>query len=197
MPLAVPVTLPLAVPLAVPLVGLVEMPSWWGLTFEHTLLVLALLLLLTDVFFQSDVPTHIAYVLVAFVVAVTFDVHFLWQAVIGVLAWFALVGFHYLLWRKVLGRISDRFAPDTYRSGASGLVGQLGRVREVDGRRLVALQGDLWRFRCAAGAPADGATVRVTGERDGELEVELVAPSPPEAPTAPAGSPGEGDSRCP
>lgn len=154
--------------------ALVEMPEWWGLSFEHTLLVLALLLMLTDVFFQSDVPTHIAYVLVAFVVAISFDVHFLWQAVIGVLAWFALVGFHYLLWRKVLTRLSDRFAPDRYRSGPSALVGQEGRVKDIDGRKMVSLHGDLWRFTCAEDPP-DGARVRVTGERDGELVVEVVA----------------------
>ncbi len=168
------------------LLAVIELPAWWGLSLDHTLLVLALLLVLTDVFFQSDIPTHLAWVLVAVVVARQFDVHVLWQAVIGVLAWFALIGFHYLLWRKVLTRISERFAPDTYRSGASGLVGQVGQVKDVDGHKMVSIQGDLWRSAGASELP-DGARVRVTAERDGELVVEPVAP---EAPAGRAG--GEG-----
>lgn len=159
--------------------AVIQMPDWWGLSFAHTLLALALLLFLVDIFFQSDVPTHISYVLVSAVVATEFDVHPLWQAVIGVLTWFALVGFHYLLWRRVLTRVAERLAPSQYLSGAAGMVGEIGRVKEVDGRRFVALHGDLWRYDGAPDAPI-GAMVRVLAEKGGRLVVE-----PADAPTTP------------
>jgi membrane protein implicated in regulation of membrane protease activity len=119
----------------------------WGLSLNETLLVLACILLVIDIFFPTDIPTHIAYILLAVVVGLNVDSHFLYQLLAGIVSWFVLVGFHYLIWRKVLLAFTDRFlAPSRLASGVDGLVGQQATVKAVEGTLMASIQGDLWPF---------------------------------------------------
>ena len=36
---------------------------WWGLTLNHTLFLLAVVLICVDFFVSTDVPTHVAYII--------------------------------------------------------------------------------------------------------------------------------------
>ena len=146
------------------------MPSW-GLTFTQTLLVVSAIMLIIDLFFMSDVPTQIAYVLLSYVVATQFEVPLLVMVLIGVITWIALVIFHYMIWRGVLEGISAKIAPANYQSGPQRLVGRRGVVREIEGRRLVYIEGELWVFESPS--PVDvGMSVVVLAQRDGFLIVE-------------------------
>ena len=149
--------------------------SWWGLGLNETLLIIAAILVLIDIFFASDVPTHAAYVLVAVVLARLVPAHLLYQVLIGVGAWFVLVGGHYLLWRKRLQRFVHRYiAPERYRCGARGLIGTVGHVKKIEEATLVSAAGDLWPFRSAEPVEA-GASVRIVGVKGGELVVKPLA----------------------
>ena len=151
-----------------------DLAQWWGLTLPQTLLVLALLLVIVDIFFQTDIPTHIAYVLVSIALAYVVDVQILFRVLVGVLAWFALVWAHYTFWREFVSQLVNRvLAPTKYKVGGSGLVGSVGAVKDLGGKKMVSLQGDLWPYECSDD-PGPGAEVEVVGERDGVLEVKIV-----------------------
>lgn len=152
---------------------LAEMNEWWGLSLPQTLLVIALILIIVDVCIQSDVATHLAYVLVAVAVAYWTPVHILFRIIVGLLAWGGLVYFHYTLWRSVMTHLVNRLvAPTKYKSGTEGLVGLKGTIKLIDGKKMVSVQGDLWDYESQQEPPA-GADVTILGEQDGLLHVEF------------------------
>ena len=153
-------------------VEIADVVTWWGLSLPQTLLILGLILVLVDVFFQEDQATHIAYVLGATAVALWVPVHPLYRVLIGLLAWVALVYLHYTVWREFVTQFVNRIvAPTRYRSGPRGLLGQKGKIKLVQGKKMLCLQGDLWSYESPDDLP-DGAEVKVVGERGGILLVE-------------------------
>ena len=68
---------------------------------------MALILVIVDVFIQSDVATHLAYILVAVTVAYWTPVQILFRIIVGLLAWGGLVYFHYTLWRSVVTHLAN------------------------------------------------------------------------------------------
>jgi membrane protein implicated in regulation of membrane protease activity len=143
----------------------------WGLSLNQTVLSVAAILVVVDFFIPTDVPTHIAYVLVCALVAINVDAHILVKILCALLAWFAIVAFHYSFWRATVQKVVNSIiAPDRFRSGAEGVVGSQGTVRIVDGNTMVRVKGDLWPCR-GADALADGTSVKVVSQTDGELEV--------------------------
>ena len=71
------------------------LPDLWGLSFNQTILSVAVLLVAMDFFLPTDVPTHIAYILVCALVAITIHAHILIKILSRLLAWFGFVVFHY------------------------------------------------------------------------------------------------------
>ena len=148
--------------------------DWWGLSLPQTLIVLALILVIVDVFVQSDVATHVAYILVAFTAAYLVPVHILFRIIIGLLAWGGLVWFHYALWRSAATHIVNALiAPTKYQTGAPGLVGAKGTIKEVQGKKMVSVQGDLWDFESQQDVPT-GSDVKILSEEGGVLRVEFL-----------------------
>lgn len=78
-----------------------------GMTVNEFLIVVSIILIVVDIFFASDFPTHLAYIIVTFTIAKEIDMPILYQILFGLLIWFALVIFHYTLWRKVIEKIND------------------------------------------------------------------------------------------
>ena len=154
-----------------------SLADWWGLSLPQTLVLVALILVILDVLFQSDLATIVAYTLVSVAVALWMPFHPLFRILIGLIAWGFLVYFHYTLWRELLAQLVNRVvAPTRYRTGAKGLVGTTGVIKQIDGKKMVATQGDLWPFDCADDIAPD-SEVRIVGERGGVLEVELLKKS--------------------
>lgn len=143
----------------------------WGLSLNQTILLVAAILVVVDFFIPTDLPTHIAYVLLCMLVGINVHAHILIKILCALLAWFALVAFHYCFWRATVQRVVNSFiAPDRYRSGADGTVGSQGVIREVDGEKMARVHGDLWP--CHGGENlADGTTVTVISATDGILVV--------------------------
>lgn len=145
--------------------------SIWGLTLAQTVLLLAAILVVLDFFLPTDAPTHLAYVLLCFLVAIKVPGHMLVRILCGLLAWFVLIVFHYCIWRATVQRIVDKFiAPDKYQTGSDGIVGHHGVVRIVDGIRMASLQGDLWPCQGAENLQ-DGEVITVRSSADGILHV--------------------------
>lgn len=144
----------------------------WGLSLTQTVLLVAVILVVVDFFIPTDVPTHIAYVLLCALLAITLDANVLVKILSALLVWFALVAFHYYFWRTTMQKIANNIiAPDRFRFGADGIVGSHGTIRIVDGNTMVRVKGDLWPCH-GADALADGTLVKVVSQADGELEVK-------------------------
>ena len=143
----------------------------WGLGLNETTILLAIILVVLDFFVPTDLPTHLAYILLSVLVAYDLPLHPLYRLLCGLLAWFLFVGFHYFVWRNVLSHFSNRFiAPTRYRAGPEGLVGLTGKVRELEGKQMLAAAGDLWSFQCPA-LLAEGDDVKIVEVVDGQLHV--------------------------
>lgn len=144
----------------------------WGLSLNQTVILIAIILVLLDIFVPSEIPTHIAYVLVSGLVALNVDAHALVRIIIALLAWFSLVSFHYFIWRSFVQRLVNQvIAPDRFKGGAEGIVGAVGVIRVIEGKVMVSVSGDLWpcsRFENSV----DGESVKVVSEKDGVLEVK-------------------------
>jgi membrane protein implicated in regulation of membrane protease activity len=132
------------------------------------------ILVLVDFFVLSDILTHIAYVLVAIVVARLFELQLLYRIIIGVCTWFAVVACHYVFWRSFVQTFVNKvISPDKYKEGARGLVGLEGKIEEAEGRKMLRLKGDLWQ--CSNSDEfKDGDNVKVAEETDGLLTVEPI-----------------------
>ena len=153
------------------MVGINNFFGGWGLSINETLVIVAILLMILDFFLSSDILTHVAYVLFCVVFARLFPVHILYQVLFGVIAWFAVVAFHYTIWKSLLQRfINQIIAPDMIKTGAEGVIGLSGGIREIEGKMMVELNGDLWAFHCDTQV-RPGDTVRVTSIDKGMLIV--------------------------
>lgn len=145
--------------------------SLWGLSLNQTLLLLALLLVVADIFIASDLLSHIAYALTATVVGLALEAPPLVKVAAGLFAWFAIVALHYLLWKSLLQRITNTLiAPDRYHSGAEGLIGRTGTIRLLEDARMVSVAGDLWPLH-GEGTFTDGQSVTITAVEQGALVV--------------------------
>jgi membrane protein implicated in regulation of membrane protease activity len=143
----------------------------WGLSLNQTVVLIAIILVLIDIFVPSEIPTHIAYILLSGLVALNVDAHTLIRIVVALLAWFSLVAFHYFIWRTFVQKfVNQVIAPDRFKGGAEGLVGSRGVIRVIEGNVMVSVSGDLWPCH-GTGDWIDGESVAIVSEKDGELEV--------------------------
>lgn len=146
--------------------------QFWGLSLNQTILLVAALLVVVDFFVPTDLPTHIAYVLLCALVGINIHAHVLIKLLCALLAWFALVAFHYCFWRTMVQKIVNTFiAPDRFKSGAEALVGSEGSIRQIDGNSMVKVNGDLWPCHRVEDT-SDGTKVTIVGVTDGVLEVK-------------------------
>jgi membrane protein implicated in regulation of membrane protease activity len=149
--------------------GLTEL---WGLSLNQMVILIAVILVVVDFFFTTDIPTHIAYILICVLVAINIDAHILIKILCVLLTWFALVAFHYFIWRKILLKVVNTIAPDRFRAGAEGAIGDSGIIMEVDGTKMVKVKGDLWPCR-GVETLVDGTEVTVISAKDGIPNVKI------------------------
>ena len=150
----------------------------WGLSLNQTLLLLAVILIVVDFFVATDILTHAAYIILCCVVASNMPVHIMYKILIGLACWFVIVTLHYLLFRSLIQKVIDRkIAPDKYRAGAEGLVNMVGEIKEIEGRKMVAVEGDLWPIASAEDL-RPGEKVKIINAQDGILSVEQAERKP-------------------
>jgi len=118
-----------------------------GMTINEILIVSAIILILVDIFFNSDIPTHIAYIILTFTFAKEIDMPILYQILFGILIWVALVVFHYLVWRKIIEKINDKFiAPNKHIGGLEGFIGQEGIIKEIEREKFFFINDEIHQF---------------------------------------------------
>jgi len=117
------------------------------MTINEILIVSAIILILVDIFFASDFPTHLAYIIVTFTIAKEIDMPILYQILFGILIWVALVIFHYTIWRKVIEKINDKLiAPSKHKGGLDGFIGKEGIIKEVEGEKYIFINDEIHQF---------------------------------------------------
>lgn len=137
-----------------------------------TLLTIALVLIAIDLFIASDITTHAAYLIIAYVVATLFDVSLPIQILIGVCTWMATVIFHYLFFRTVIERFANRFVtPDKIPSPDNRLIGRSGTIVELEGQLMLKIDGDVIPVDHDTSIK-DGDNVTVKSMHDGTPLVE-------------------------
>ena len=145
--------------------------SPWVIGLEETLFITAVILLISDIFFQTDIVIHIACVIFAYLISTIIDVHFIYQVLIGLTAWFFIIGFHYFVWRTVIQKILNSIiAPTKYVSGTEGLLKDNGVIKVIDGRIMVEIKGDIWPCEVSTGLTT-GEQVQVICVKNGILTV--------------------------
>ena len=142
-----------------------------GMTINEILIVTAILLIVVDIFFASDVPTHIAYILLTFTFAKEINMPILYQILFGVLIWFALVVFHYTILRKVIEKINDKYiSPRKHTGGIEGLVGKDGVIKEVEGKKFISINEELYQFENESSKEiVEGEKYNILGTKSNKL----------------------------
>lgn len=144
----------------------------WGLGLQETLLAAAFILLIADIYFQSDLASHIAYIIFSYLISTIFELHLMYQVLIGLIAWFFILGFHYFVWRVAVQRfVNSVMAPDNYKSGVEGLVNEVGVIKLIENKVMVEIRGDIWPCVVSPGL-GSGDRVRVIGVDNGRLNVQ-------------------------
>ena len=75
--------------------------------------------------------------------------------------------------KKIQEAVNRVIAPDRYLEGADGLVGMNGEVKEVEEKKMVMIEGDLWPVESAQELRAE-QKVKVVKAKDGILTVEQI-----------------------
>jgi membrane protein implicated in regulation of membrane protease activity len=113
----------------------------------ETLLLVAVILMLADVFFPTDFPTLIAYGIFSYIISTTLSDSFLYQIIIGMVSWWAMAAFHFYVWRKFIKQITDRYiSPTKLRSGVSAYSGKEATIYNIADRLMVKIEDELYPF---------------------------------------------------
>jgi uncharacterized membrane protein YciS (DUF1049 family) len=69
---------------------------------------IAVLLIIINMFFTTDYPTKVAYVLMSYSLVMNTGFDLVFKIGIGIAIWLLLVSFHLLVWRHILYKIHNR-----------------------------------------------------------------------------------------
>lgn len=114
--------------------------------FIQVLFALGILLLLLDAVVPTDYPAIIGLGLLAAAGGMLVPVPVVYRAVIAVLLWGGLMFVWYALLRSVIRRLSNRLAPDSFRSSEELLIGCHGRVERIEGKDFVRIGDKLFQL---------------------------------------------------
>ena len=118
-----------------------------GMSLNEILIVSAIILILVDIFFASDIPTHLAYLILTFTFTKEIDMPFLYQILFGILIWVSLVVFHYKIWRKIIEKINDKLiAPSVHKGGLDGFIDKEGVIKNIEGNNYFFINDEIHQF---------------------------------------------------
>lgn len=140
--------------------------------FNHIIILTAVILIIVDFFIPSDLPTFIAYALLAFLVSWNVDVPFLYKILICLVSWFVLVAFHFTIWKNVVQKIVNHYiAPTKHLDGPKRLIGATGKLRFIEDQWFVQIDGDIWPCDKIS-EMLEGKQVQVTDFQDGIIKIK-------------------------
>jgi|LFRM01.1.fsa_nt_gb membrane protein implicated in regulation of membrane protease activity len=141
------------------------------MTFEGYLIAIAFILIAVDIFVASDIPTHISYILFTYVLSKGLPIHFMYRILAGIVFWFLLIGFHYFIWKKLVTVFVNKFvAPEKKAAGIDALKGENGEIKEIEGKKLVKVNEELFPYQCDVELQP-GSRIKVVGNKDGVLKI--------------------------
>ena len=130
---------------------------------DQTLILIAIILMLVDIFLPTDITTFIAYIIFSYLIAHNIDVPILYQIIIGILAWWAMVALHYYVFRKYIRLFTDKFiAPTKIKSGIEIHYGKTGQVKMIENTLMFQVEDEVYPFTEQDGKqcnPGDNATI--------------------------------------
>lgn len=138
----------------------------------ESLIAIAIILILIDVFIPTELPTHIAIILLCVAVFWVLEIPILWRIAASIFAWFVLVGGYYLFWKQIITLVGNRFiAPTRFKTSVESVVGAEGVIENIDGTLMCRIQDELWPVHeCEF---MEGTPVCVISLKDGKLNLEV------------------------
>ena len=141
----------------------------------ETLLALALLLLILDVFLASEITTVIAYILVATALVQNLEISIIYQLIIGSSLFGILLLLHFVVWRKTLQNfMNTKVAPDIFVSGQERLIGKKGVIVTLDSSVMVRIEDELVPVINEGKNFSENDEVIVEGVVDGNCKISLL-----------------------
>ena len=141
----------------------------------ETLLALALLLLILDVFLASEITTVIAYILVATALVQNLEISIIYQLIIGSSLFGILLLLHFAVWRKTLQNfMNTEVAPDIFVSGQERLIGKKGVIVTLDSSVMVRIEDELVPVINEGKNFSENDEVIVEGVIDGNCKISLL-----------------------
>lgn len=141
----------------------------------ETLLALALLLLILDVFLASEITTVIAYILVATALVQNLEISIIYQLIIGSSLFGILLLLHFVVWRKTLQNfMNTKVAPDIFVSGQERLIGKKGVIVALDSSVMVRIEDELVPVINEGKNFSENDEVIVEGVIDGNCKISLL-----------------------
>jgi membrane-bound ClpP family serine protease len=114
---------------------------------NQTLILIAIILMLVDIFIPTEVTTFIAYIIFSYLIAHNIDVPILYQIIIGLISWWAMVALHYYIFRKYIRMLTDKFiAPTKIKSGIESHYGKIGQVKMIEDKLMFQIEEELYFF---------------------------------------------------
>lgn len=138
------------------------------LSFTITLIGVIVMLLITDIFFNADVPTHTAYVLSAIVITKDFNISVPYQLAIGLLIWCCFIVFHHSVWKKAVEKIRTKIQFISFKNEEKPA--KYGKIKSIDGEQFISVNGQLFKFESLDGQrKIPGKTYKIEKEEVGRL----------------------------
>ncbi len=114
---------------------------------DQTFILIAVILILIDIFLPTDITTFIAYIILSYLIAHNIDLPILYQIIIGILIWWTMVALHYTVFRKFIRRFTDKFiAPTKINSGIAAHFGKTAQIKMIDSKLLVQVEDEVYPF---------------------------------------------------
>lgn len=115
--------------------------------YQETLLLIILLLIISDVIFCYEYPTQVAYILITSLIIIKIKPPVLTSILLAVIVWFALMVFHYTIWRKQIEKLHDKIiSPRKHMGGIEKFIGMEGKIKEVEGELFIEVGKEIYQF---------------------------------------------------
>lgn len=144
------------------------------MSITETCVLIGIILIIIDLFFSSDYPTHIAYILFTVGIVINLDFPLLYLIIIGLLIWFGLIIFHYKIWAEFLQQVNDKYiAPRHHLGGNHALIGAEASIKKVEGKLFVKINEELHNFENSSSRILeDGDTVQIINLNSNKLIIK-------------------------
>ena len=106
---------------------------------------IAVILILIDIFFLTDILIILAAAIISFAIAKDIPMSLLYQIIIGLLTFFSALIIYYLGFKKFIQTVTNRFiAPTNYKEFKSAIEGKTGVIEKIDVNTMIRFNGELW-----------------------------------------------------